>query len=67
VTMFSKEAAQRILAETARTNPNALRFVAQIVGLGACPNCDYFMSGCKCTPDTRHPVLNTKEKKEQDP
>lgn len=33
----------RILAEVATINPDAVRLVAQLLGVPACPKCDFIM------------------------
>lgn len=45
---MSRHEAVIILAEVAKTNPDALRLAAQLIGYAACPTCDYALPNCLC-------------------
>jgi hypothetical protein len=38
----------RTLARVARESPDSVRLVAQLLGVPACPTCDFLESGCRC-------------------
>lgn len=42
----------KLLAEAVTTGgEKSLRFMAQVIGVGACPKCDYVQTHCKCSKD----------------
>jgi len=45
---MSRYEAVMILAEVAKTNPDALRLAAQLIEYPACPRCDYALPNCMC-------------------
>lgn len=51
VVLHTQEKIQ-LLSEAIRSGgEKSLRFVAQVIGAGACPKCDYVITHCKCSKD----------------
>lgn len=49
--MITDTLIRRTLSKVAVEDPGNLRFVAQVLGVGACPKCDYIEKHCRCQND----------------